>query len=80
MLWYNIDMTREKILNYRLYAQPSLIEGIASLMDIAGALNTYNRSETDEEADVKALANDWYTVGDDINNAIKKYELENNKK
>ncbi|MDI9354860.1 MAG: hypothetical protein QM532_01340 [Cyanobium sp. MAG06] len=51
-------MTRERILNYKLYAQPSFLEGFASLVDIAGALNTYNRSETDQEADIKALAND----------------------
>ncbi|MCX8513821.1 MAG: hypothetical protein ORN26_02240 [Candidatus Pacebacteria bacterium] len=49
---------RNKILNYKLYARPSFLEGAASLFDIAGALNVYNRSETDEEADVKALAND----------------------
>jgi hypothetical protein len=46
-----------------LFARPSLIEGTARILDWAGALNEYNTSETDSDADAKALGADWWLVG-----------------
>ena len=57
-----------------LYARPSVLEGIARLMDFSGSLNTYNLSRTPEEADRLALASDWYAVGQDLERAIANYE------
>lgn len=53
-----------------LYARPSFLEGIARIMDMSGTLNEYNRSESPEEADTRALRSDWYAVGDDLRTSI----------
>lgn len=49
-----------------LYAQPSLAEGAARLLDFGGTLNNYNESPDGAEADSRAIRADWYTVGDGI--------------
>lgn len=67
-------MTQEK--GFRLYARPSFWEGLARLLDVGGTLNEYNYSDSDEEADVRAILSDWEAVGKDIRAAIKKFEME----
>ena len=57
-----------------LFARPSFIGGVARVMDLGTTLQIYNESKTEEEADTKAIKKDWETVGEDISNAIKKYE------
>ncbi len=57
-----------------LYARPSVLEGIARLMDFAGSLNEYNTSETPEEADRLAIASDWYAIGQDLRKILGDYE------
>ncbi len=57
-----------------LFSQPSIIEGVGRLVDWGSTLNIYNTSSTSEEADYKALQSDWRAVGDDITEAINKYE------
>ena len=49
-----------------LYARPSFLEGVARVMDLAGALNTYNIAPTPEQADAWALWSDWAAVGQDF--------------
>lgn len=52
-----------------LFAEPSLVSGAASVLDLSGTFSSYNNSDTGEEADSKALLNDWYNVGQDIREA-----------
>lgn len=47
--------------------------GFTSTFKIAGHLFFYNLSESPEEADKKAIKNDWGMVGKDIKSATKKY-------
>lgn len=54
-----------------LFAEPSFLSGIASIVDLNGSLRNYNTSATPEEADERALAADWRAVGKDIENAIE---------
>jgi hypothetical protein len=54
-----------------LFANPSLIEGVARTLDLGCTLNVYNESPTGEIADYLALTNDWYAVGDDFRAAIE---------
>ena len=61
---------------YRLYAGPSFIEGVARLLDFSGSLEVYNESRDGAEADIRASASDWRTVGEDINTAVKEYGKE----
>ena len=58
-----------------LFAQPSVLTGIARLIDMGGFLNVYNESESGNEADFYAILADWLAVGDSLEDAIEQYEL-----
>lgn len=58
----------------RLFARPSFIEGVSRVVDLGATLNTYNKNETPEEADAKAIYSDWSSVGDDITYSIQNHE------
>jgi len=62
--------------NFRLYAQPSFVEGIARLMDMMGMLNEYNYSNTPTEADYRATWSDWVMVREDIMHALVQFKKE----
>ncbi len=64
----------------KLFANPSFIEGVASVVDLGATLQKYNTSDTDNEADSEALKNDWSAIGDDLRFSIKKYEQQLAKK
>jgi len=53
-----------------LFARPSFLEGAARAFDLGNTLTEYNRSETGELADRRALLADWRLVGDEIRQAI----------
>ena len=57
-----------------LFANMSFCQGLASTLDIGDTLIVYNTSITAAEADRKALAYDWQTVGNDIYGAMESYE------
>lgn len=59
-----------------LYAKPSLWEGMARLLDVMGTMNEYNYSDSEIEADYKALLSDWEAVGHDIETAIEHFDKE----
>lgn len=50
----------------RLFASPSLVEGISRSFNIFGNQDIYNEDLTPEEADAKALYSDWASVGDHL--------------
>ncbi len=52
-----------------LFADPSFLTGLATVMDIGGSLTVYNSSRTGAEADQCAIASDWAVIGSDILNA-----------
>ena len=53
-----------------LFARPSLLSGLARLVDFGCTFDAYNQSRTTAEADVRAAVSDWLSVGDDIATAI----------
>lgn len=57
-----------------LFATPKISVGIARVLDLGSTLNTYNASNSEEEADYKALYSDWYMVAEDLKGSIKKYD------
>ena len=59
-----------------LFARPSFIEGVGRIVDLSGSLNTYNRSRTPEEADARALYEDWKAVGHDLTVALEQLRTE----
>lgn len=67
---------KKEIISSQLFARPSLIEGAARSLDLGATLQEYNASETENEADTKALKSDWYAIGIDLKYAVKNYEQE----
>jgi hypothetical protein len=61
-----------------LFADPSFLQGVASVLDIGGTLLVYNESESGTEADARAIATDWAIVGKDIEKAIEEFEQPGN--
>ena len=55
-------------------ARSPFFEGMARLLDLKATLQEYNISETEQEADIKALKNDWQAVCDDLRFSINKHE------
>lgn len=50
---------------FRLFARPSLVGGIARLLDFGGTLNVYNDSHTPELADLNAFSSDAAALAQD---------------
>ncbi|TXT25738.1 MAG: hypothetical protein FD138_2919 [Planctomycetota bacterium] len=57
-----------------LFAVPSFCEGMGRVLDVGDTLTEYNRSETPELADQRALRADWRAVGLDILSAVNGLE------
>lgn len=55
-----------------LFATNSFISGMGRVLDIGATRQkiTYNSSDTPEEADFKAIENDWNIVGEDLWRAV----------
>jgi hypothetical protein len=53
---------------------PSLLNGAARTLDLAGLYDSgsYNESVSPAEADALAIANDWAVVGKDLRQVIEK--------
>jgi len=56
-----------------LVAMPSVLFGVARLVDLGTTLDGYNVSQTPEDADTIAIASDWRIVGKDLRDAIMKH-------
>jgi hypothetical protein len=64
-----------KIKKYKtnfLVPNTSFLIGMGSIMNIQGNYFDFNYSDTLEEADSKAIENDWGVVGNDLRRAINK--------
>jgi hypothetical protein len=61
-----------------LFASPSFVTGCARAIDLGGVMNrwSYNMSRTPEEADLRAIHNDWKAVGRDLRKASEKVASE----
>ena len=57
-----------------LFARPSALGGLASILDFGDTLTEYNTANSPEQADVLALWSDWLAVGDDMRAALRAYE------
>lgn len=55
-----------------LFANPSFISGVASILDFEGNFVSYNHCATPSDADAVALYADWSAVGDALVEAINK--------
>lgn len=57
-----------------LFNMPSVISGVASLLDIGGTLVQYNDSRTPDEADIMALRSDFLAIGNDMRSAMSEID------
>jgi hypothetical protein len=57
-----------------LFARPNFLGGVATSIDLGATLVQYNESSSPEEADLRALKNDWCVVGEDMVVAIASFE------
>ena len=57
-----------------LFPMPSALSGLARILDIGCTYTSYNRSESPEEADWKAIYSDWAIVGQDLTRATRKFD------
>ncbi len=55
-----------------LFPTEGLITGIGSVLDINGTYVQFNYSDSDQEADTKALRNDWENVAGHVSSAFEK--------
>ena len=53
-----------------LFAHPSFVSGAARVLDLGGTFDGYNRSRSEEDADMRALQGDWAAVGSDMQKEI----------
>ena len=65
-----------RIRAFYLFARPSVLGGMARILDFGGTLNEYNTSSSPEQADTLALWSDWLAVGDDLRWAFNAFEDE----
>jgi hypothetical protein len=56
-----------------LYAEPSIVEGMARILDFGNTLTEYNCALSGEQADFLAMRADWAVVGDDIRSAVAQF-------
>lgn len=68
--------TADEIQSDFLFARPSLIEGVARMVDLGGSLNVYNTSRTPDEADARAIYEDWRALGHDVKEALEQLRSE----
>lgn len=52
-----------------MFPKTSFLIGAGSVLNIAGNYFDFNYSESDKQADYKAIASDWNAVGDDVMSA-----------
>jgi uncharacterized protein (DUF736 family) len=60
-----------------LFARPSFLTGLARTLDLHGLFDQYNRSDSEQEADFRALLCDWLVTQQDISLAWAQIVREN---
>ena len=53
-----------------LFTTPSFLTGAANILNLAGNFYEFNTSDSDKEADCKAIKNDFNIVGKDFEKAL----------
>lgn len=58
-----------------LFPTPTALRGAGQVIDLWPRHQHYNISPTPEDADLAALARDWAAVGEDLHQAIRRFEV-----
>ena len=60
-----------------LFARPSVLTGLACILDFGNTLHEYNTAPSPELADYFAMQSDWAVTGNDMWIAISLFRAEN---
>lgn len=60
-----------------LFARPSFVGGMASVLDLGATLKAYNDSPSTNMADTRAIMSDWIVTGNDIRSAMSTFIEDN---
>ena len=55
-----------------LYATPTFVSGMGRVIDLGATMTVFNSSDSEAEADAKAIYNDWLAIGNDMREAMEK--------
>ncbi|PXY41198.1 hypothetical protein DMB65_09600 [Flavobacterium cheongpyeongense] len=75
-----MEETKVKHKTDYLFSKCTFWRGIGSVFNVPGNYYEFHISETELEADHKALTSDWENIGEDIREAKKKFETLNHTK
>ena len=70
--------TKNAYLSGFLFSTPSFLTGAGTVINLAGNYYKYNTSPSTLEADLRAIRNDFWVIGDDIRAAIEDISREGN--
>lgn len=68
-----VRVKSRKISTTILLPKKKFIVGLGSVFNIRGQYFDYNTSDSESEADSKALRSDWDMIGEDINDAKRTF-------
>ena len=54
-----------------LFSSPSFIQGMGTVLNLAGHSYDFNYSNSPQEADFKAIRNDWGMIGQDFRSILR---------
>jgi hypothetical protein len=60
-----------------LFANPTFIGGLASVLDLGSTMVVYNESPSIKVADVRAMESDWRVTGEDLKASMALWVEEN---
>lgn len=70
--------SKNKFMSDFLFSTPDFFVGAGSVINIAGNYYSFNASDSENEADAKAMENDFKIVGQDIYNVLADSKSKNN--
>jgi GTPase SAR1 family protein len=66
-----------RVKNTSMFPVPSVISGIASIIDLGCTYTSHNRNATSEETDENAIFSDWAVTGQDLISAARRVREKN---
>lgn len=57
-----------------LFARPTLLEGVARILDFGNTMQEYNTSLTGQQADFRALRSDWLQISADMRQSVEQFQ------
>lgn len=69
-----LQLKPKQVRTSALLPKKGFLVGMGSVFNMSGRYYSYNTSKTAEEADTRAIRNDWNMVGNEFRKAMKKLQ------